>query len=324
MMIGYGLWWVSLWLVRLVWTGYTYLDDDCGSVSGDDLILLRGETNGVVVVACLCRRLLHAQTFNTTLKKKKRMVQNKAKCIHMIEKDKQAPIKSLALSYNRELSLVTSLLPWASSDSEHAPWPPIRVSIPHRAWTDPGNLRTTPSLVLPLPVEVVSVVLLQVDKILSLLLITGVYILFFFYDVRALANVMAYRHFLGARSCVSHTSLCLFDASRSQARARGGFVHLGAAIGPRRHTDHGAGAVTVPPERVQRAAQQAIEVGHHWHGERHERVVHVAVAPVVVAVAPDRERVAKEWVHHRVHLAHHVHVRSVEKMGFWADVGAVF
>jgi hypothetical protein len=61
------------------------------------------------------------------------MVQNKAKCIHMIEKDKQAPIKSLALSYNRESSLVTSLLPWASSDSKHAPWPPIRVSIPHRA-----------------------------------------------------------------------------------------------------------------------------------------------------------------------------------------------
>lgn len=86
---------------------------------------------------------------------------------------------------------------------------------------DPRDLRSGPGLVLPLPVELFRLVFLDVDEILTFLLIAGTQVLLALNDVRPVSDVVADGHLLRAGPGVGDGALGLFHAAGSRACAGG-------------------------------------------------------------------------------------------------------
>lgn len=162
---------------------------------------------------------------------------------------------------------------------------PITVSAVPSAASNPRYLRPGPRSSLPLLIKIFRLVLFNIYKILSLLLVPGTHILLPFNYMRPITDVMSNRHLLGASARVAHSFLHFFHAPGGRTSALRGLVHLGAAVGARSHADDGATAVAVTvgqavgqtveisAQIAKVAAQKAVKARHGREPEGHERIV---------------------------------------------------
>lgn len=90
---------------------------------------------------------------------------------------------------------------------------------------DPRHVRSrSRRLLLPLTVELLGLILLDVDEVLAFLAVTRTQVLLTLDDVSAVAYVMADRHLLGTGARVRDRALGFFDAAGRRAGARGRLI----------------------------------------------------------------------------------------------------